>query len=96
MNLHYSIQTQPQAKKKIKTWHDLNSPDLPKELRQNAFGKMHVDAVQLSEDLIEYYDSSEETKFEELPQSLKPLIEASISEYKRYNKFYGYPKEVTE
>lgn len=73
-----------------------DSPNLPKELLENAFGKMHVDQLQLCEDLIEYYDRLEEVKFEELPQSLKPLIEASISEYKRYNKFYGYPKVVEE
>ena len=78
------------------TYVEWDSPNLPKELLENAFGKMHVDDLQLTEDLIEYYNSLEEVKYEDLPKSLKPLIEANISEYKRYNKFYGYPKEVAE
>jgi len=55
---------------------------------------MIIDEVQFSEDLIEHYGSLEVVNFGNFPKSLKPLIEASIVEYKQYNKFYGYPKAV--
>jgi len=71
-----------------------DSPNLPKEVIENACGKMIIDEVQFSEDLIEHYGRLEEVGFGDFPKSLKPLIESSIAEYKLHNKFYGYPKAV--
>ena len=76
------------------TFFEWDSPNLQKEVIENACNKIIIDEVQFSEDLIEHYGSLEEVDFGNFPKSLKPLIEASIAEYKQYNKFYGYPKAV--
>ena len=76
------------------TFFEWDSPNLPKEVIENACNKIIIDEVQFSEDLIEHYGRLEEVDFGDFPKSLKPLIEASIAEYKQYNKFYGYPKAV--
>ena len=76
-------------------FYDWDSPDLPAEVIKNACLMLYVDEVQLVEDLIEHYGSLEEINYEDLPKSLKPLFETSITKYNRYIKFNGYPKAVT-
>ena len=76
-------------------FYDCDIHDLPAEVIKNANWKLHVDEVQLVEDLIEHYGRLEEINYEDLPELLKPLFETSITKYNQYIKFSGYPKAVT-
>ena len=59
-----------------------DSPNLPKEVIENTFQRMHVDELKLVEDLIQHYGNLEKVILEDFPKSLKPLIEHCIAEYK--------------
>ena len=72
-----------------------DSPDLPREVTENACARLNVDEVQVGEDLIKHYGCLEKVDFADFPTLLKPLLEASITKYNHYNKFNGYPKAVT-
>ena len=77
------------------TFIEWESPELPPVITQNtcaagSFG----DELQLAEDLIEYYGNLEDVNLGEFPKPLIPLIKRSIVEYKKYNRFYGFPKLV--
>ena len=72
-----------------------DNPQLPSAVVQNTCaGVSFIDEVQLAEDLIEYYGNLEDVNLTDFPKTLIPLIKRSIVEYKKYNKFYGFPKLV--